>query len=62
MAKTLKMLMVGLPEEIQLRFETRFLKPLFGLLVEDLLPGRGTRFNSVSEFPWFPAAKKIITK
>lgn len=52
--------MKNLPEEIHARFETRFLRPLFGVSFDDLFPCTGDVFNEIRSWPTFLNAKKVL--
>lgn len=45
--------MKNIPEEVHQRLENRFLRPLFGLSSDDLLPTPGTVYNDIKLYPMF---------
>jgi hypothetical protein len=52
MVRIIPELMAGVPEQLQMRLENNYLRPLFGLPKKvGLMPKAGVKFNAISVFP-----------
>jgi len=58
-SRIIKELMKNLPDEVHPRLENRFLRPLFGLSSDDLLPTPGTVYNDIKLYPMF-ISKRVV--